>query len=187
MLKFGRISSIDAATGMCKVTFDDDGLVSGWLHAGVPNTKDNKDEFPYAIDEHVYCHMTDGLARGVIGGSIYDKKNAPPIANAVVRGTTYKKSGSFSKVNTETGEAEVTLEKITFNGGNNGGILKSEEVKGSDDALVDAVNALKQVFTSWVPVANDGGAALKTAVSTWAGQQLAKKAKATYEDSKILH
>jgi hypothetical protein len=32
-----------------------------------------------------------------------------------------------------------------------------------------AINDLKSVFSGWVPVPNDGGAALKTAITTWAG------------------
>lgn len=37
----------------------------------------------------------------------------------------------------------------------------------NDDALLDATKDLATAISSWVPVANDGGAALKTALASW--------------------
>lgn len=34
------------------------------------------------------------------------------------------------------------------------------------------LNKIKQAFTSWVPKPQDGGSALKTAASSWAGSKL---------------
>lgn len=64
---------------------------------------------------------------------------------------------------------------------NNGNI----EILGSDDNLIkyaqtaatikeiqDDIKALKQAFTTWVPVAYDGGAALKAATGSWFSQPL---------------
>jgi hypothetical protein len=42
-------------------------------------------------------------------------------------------------------------------------------LRSAVDTLTTDVNALKTVFTGWVPVPMDGGAALKTAATAWAG------------------
>jgi hypothetical protein len=49
------------------------------------------------------------------------------------------------------------------------------------DEIKNDIGTLKQVFTNWVPVANDGGAALKTGSGAWAGTAFTKN----IEDAKI--
>jgi hypothetical protein len=51
--------------------------------------------------------------------------------------------------------------------GANGGVPLAGAVKDSINSLKDDINTLKDVFKNWVPVANDGGAALKAASSSW--------------------
>lgn len=47
------------------------------------------------------------------------------------------------------------------------------QLKSDHDDLVQDINAIKTVFASgWVVAPNDGGAALKAAAATWAGQAL---------------
>ena len=48
------------------------------------------------------------------------------------------------------------------------------KTKESIDEIKDDINALKQVFSAWVTVPSDGGAALKAGAATWFGQQLTK-------------
>lgn len=52
--------------------------------------------------------------------------------------------------------------------------VKFNELKEAFDELQDDVNTLKQNFTSWTPVANDGGAALKAATAAWFAATLVK-------------
>ncbi len=44
------------------------------------------------------------------------------------------------------------------------------------DALVNDINTLKTVFTTWIPVPNDGGALLKTTATTWLGAPVSSPA-----------
>ncbi len=46
-------------------------------------------------------------------------------------------------------------------------LAKTTETKANDDALKADLDALRNVFSTWVPVATDGGAALKAAIASW--------------------
>lgn len=83
--------------------------------------------------------------------------------------------------------AELTDGKITVNGGTLGGLVISGNTADKLNALEDDINRLKQILTAWVPVPQDGGTALKGAVSSWAGQQLTPTAPADLENDKITH
>ena len=79
------------------------------------------------------------------------------------------------------------IESIVINGGGLGGLINIEQLTGKLNAIEDDINSLKTAMDSWTPVAQDGGAALKTAISSWAGQQLTRSDKSDYEDEKIKH
>lgn len=54
---------------------------------------------------------------------------------------------------------------LTFNGDSNGGIVIATELKTQIDKNTLILQKMQEVFASWTPVANDGGAALKALVS----------------------
>lgn len=68
---------------------------------------------------------------------------------------------------------EITDEGISLNGGNLGGLVKVTELTQRLNAIERDLNALKTAFSSWAPVAQDGGAALKAATGSWYSQTLA--------------
>lgn len=92
-------------------------------------------------------------------------------------------------INAETVElVAVSSGKIEFNGGENGGLVKSEAVAEKIAALEKEINGLKNILSSWTPVPQDGGAALKAAVTAWAGQAVSPVSKKNdFENSKITH
>lgn len=75
---------------------------------------------------------------------------------------------------------------ITFNGGNNNGMVLIAPLIDKLNALEDDINSLKQVFSGWSPVSQDGGAAFKAAAATWYGQQLQSTQQKDLENEKIL-
>lgn len=79
------------------------------------------------------------------------------------------------------------IDKIIFKGGDLGGLVKVVSLTDRLNKIEQDNNDLKQVFSSWVPVPNDGGAALKTAAATWAGSTLSKTQQADIENKKITH
>ena len=81
--------------------------------------------------------------------------------------------------------AELTKDGIVFNGGDLGGLVKIEDLTKQINAIEKDINALKNVFTVWKPLPQDGGAALQTAAGTWAGQKLTLTKRGDYENEKV--
>jgi hypothetical protein len=77
------------------------------------------------------------------------------------------------------------VEEIRLMGGQMGGLVKVEELVKKLNAVEKDLNNLKQVFKGWVPVSQDGGAALKTAAATWATRQLTETQKSDIENEKV--
>lgn len=57
--------------------------------------------------------------------------------------------------------------KLSLNGEQFGGVVKAKELKIQIDKNTQAISSLQQILNSWVPVSNDGGAALKSLVSSF--------------------
>lgn len=80
------------------------------------------------------------------------------------------------------------IDSIVINGGELGGLINIGQLTEKLNAIEDDINSLKTAMdTSWVVAPQDGGAALKAAISTWAGQQLTRSERGDYEDEKIKH
>ena len=77
------------------------------------------------------------------------------------------------------------VEEIRIMGGNLGGMVKVEELVKKLNAVEKDLNNLKQVFSTWTPVTQDGGAALRLAAATWYGQQLTETQKSDIENEKV--
>lgn len=87
----------------------------------------------------------------------------------------------------DAGTASIVVNEdgIVMNGGSLGGMVKVEDITKRLNLIEDDVNNLKKAFQSWTPVPQDGGAALKGGVSSWAGKQLVKSKRGDYENEKV--
>lgn len=74
---------------------------------------------------------------------------------------------------------------IQMNDGSLGGLPVSEKVMERLNKLEQDNNTLKTALQGWAPVANDGGAALKTATAAWYGAQLTETVVTDIENKKI--
>lgn len=92
------------------------------------------------------------------------------------------------QVYVQVGESsvQITSDAITFNGGENKGLVLAENLCDRLNTIEDDINSLKQAFSSWSPVAQDGGASLYKLTTTWAGQTLQKTAVGDIENEKII-
>lgn len=77
MIKFGKISEVDAPKGRVRVKFDEDDIVSGWLPYLVPKSLNDKYFFIFDVNEHVACQMDENCENGVVMGAIYSASTAP--------------------------------------------------------------------------------------------------------------
>lgn len=87
----------------------------------------------------------------------------------------------------EVEKISITADSIELNGGDNGGLVKIEALTDKINNIEKDINKLKQAFTTWVPVPQDGGASLKGGVASWAAQQLVQTQVSDLEDDKITH
>lgn len=89
----------------------------------------------------------------------------------------------YTKVEKITG----AFDSIEINGGNNGGLVNIQDLTDKLNNLERDINKLKQALLTWTPVPQDGGAALKAGVSSWAAQLLVQTKVSDMEDTKIKH
>lgn len=87
----------------------------------------------------------------------------------------------------EVEKISLTADSIQLNGGDNGGLVKIEALTDKINNIEKDINKLKQAFTTWVPVPQDGGSSLKSGVASWAAQQLVQTQVSDLEDDKITH
>jgi hypothetical protein len=101
--------------------------------------------------------------------------------------TTITADGQKITVKVGSSSAELTNGLIKFNDGNNAGLMISQKTAEKFNALENEINMLKAVFAGWVTVPQDGGAALKVAVTAWAAQQITSTTAKELENDKMTH
>lgn len=82
---------------------------------------------------------------------------------------------------------DVLPSVIKLNGDQEEGLVKVKDLKTKLNNVEGELNDLKTILTTWVPVANDGGAALKALVTTWASQPIVPTQQADIENPKVKH
>lgn len=89
----------------------------------------------------------------------------------------------------DVGDISARLDKnaVTFNGGKLGGLVRVEDLTKRLNIIENDINSLKTVVAGWVPVSQDGGAALKKDITTWALEQLTPTTRNDYENKKVKH
>lgn len=87
----------------------------------------------------------------------------------------------------EKGASSILLEDdlISINGANLGGLVKIESLISKLNTIEQDINNLKTTFSTWTPIPNDGGAALKASISSWASSQISLSAKSDLENEKV--
>lgn len=82
---------------------------------------------------------------------------------------------------------KMTDGETIFNDGSNGGLIIVNDLVSKINDIENDINSLKQAFFTWVPAPQDGGAALKTAAGSWAGQQFVNTQAADIENTEVKH
>lgn len=91
------------------------------------------------------------------------------------------------RIDVEGISARLDKNAVTFNGGNLGGLVSVEDLTKRLNIIENDINKLKTAVAAWTPVPQDGGGALKTAVSSWVGAQLTPTKRDDYENKKVKH
>jgi hypothetical protein len=158
VIKFGEIIAVNLQDATARARIFSEGIETNWLPVLQISTKRFK---WFAIPEagEVVALLVNEDYEGVILGAIYDSQNLP---------------------------IENTSASLLIGGNADGGLLKAERFLLEFEKLKELVEAMKSGLDVWTPVPMDGGAALKTAMSS----QLAGKTTGDYSNlinDKIKH
>lgn len=145
------------------------------------------------IDTETLLYSGVGLIPETADGFVL----VPSIDSTVImarfeNGETYIiKCSDIQKINCYISAAhKFTFDTSGFiwNGGSLGGMVKVIDLTAKINALENKLNAvLTAIGTTWVPVANDGGAALKALFIPPLSTLLTVTSQASIEDAKIKH
>ena len=119
MIRFGRVTDIDAEKARVRVTFEEDNVVSDWLPVMVQGSKDDKYFHIFDKNEAVTCLMDTHADTGVVIGAHYsakDKTNSGTSGEDVAGvqfkdGTTVKYDRSGHRMEVKMGALEFNLDK----------------------------------------------------------------------------
>ncbi|MCM1380115.1 MAG: hypothetical protein NC044_08575 [Prevotella sp.] len=89
------------------------------------------------------------------------------------------------RLKTANMSADFNADNIILNGGDLNGLVKIDDLTDRLNIIEKDINDLKTALSKWVPVPQDGGAALKTEVTDWAGAPLTETKRSDYENKKI--
>ncbi len=151
------------------------------------------------------CKPTDGSAdfldvrlRSVVDGSSNGFVVIPKDKSLVLVGLVgndnaeafVMATSDIEKVILKT-DGGITMEwlkdRVNINGDQYGGLVKGAAVTNKLNDLEGELNNLKRLITSWTPVTQDGGSALKIALSTWASQAMTTTKRSDLENDKVKH
>lgn len=133
--------------------------------------------------------LTDVRLRAVVNGENSKILITPKTDSHVL---VVDMSGDLSQL-AVVGYSEVekieinATDKIIFNGGNNDGLVKIKELTNKLNNIEKDINNMKTAIAGWIPVPQDGGAALKTSLSDWFSSFLQITQKEDMEDTNITH
>lgn len=106
-MKFGIVS--DIKPGFAKVSFAEDGIVSGWLHVCVRKSLTDKDSWTLEVNEHVVCMVDDNCEIGVVLSAIYNDVDQPAsVVGAGIFNKTFS-DGTAITYNKNTHELKASV------------------------------------------------------------------------------
>lgn len=93
----------------------------------------------------------------------------------------------FVSLTSEVEKILIDTDLVEYNGGDNGGLVNIEDLVTEMNKAQNDLNSLKTAISGWIPVANDGGAALKVALGSFFGTQLVLTTRKAMEDENVTH
>ena len=106
-------------------------------------------------------------------------------AEVVIGDTSAVMDADGWRIKTANMSANINADNIIFNGGKLNGLVKIDDLTKRLNTIENEINKLKGIMAGWVPVAQDGGAALKTAAADWSADTLLLTKRSDYENEKI--
>ncbi len=79
----------------------------------------------------------------------------------------------------------INKDGIVLNGGLLGGLVEIAELTKHLNNIENDINSLKALLSGWTPVAEDGGAALKTSITSWCSNTIKLTNQSDYENKNV--
>lgn len=168
-VRIGKAVNIDKDKCLCDVDLGNDAILYGVKLKSVEGDKDKGLVIIPREDTMVCAAMLEGVE---------------------ANWTIVQHSEIESWQITTDGGAVVTVSddgKVYLNGKDHEGLVKVSALVDKLNAIIDDVNNLKLAFSTWVPVVQDGGAALKSATGSWFGQRIDPAQKSDIENQNVQH
>lgn len=136
------------------------------------------------VGSYVAVAMLSGYAAGVVVLT----EDVESIEVNINDGTKLTIAEDGISLNVKDGiTLDINDRAAVFNGGDLGGLINIADLTDHLNTIEKDINDLKKVFSTWVVAAQDGGAALKSSVASWAGTQLTLTKRSDYEDKTVKH
>ena len=110
-----------------------------------------------------------------------------PKEGSFIAVTFFDKRTGFVSLTSEIEKILIDTDLVQFNGGSNGGLININDLVTQMNKAQNDLNALKSALSGWIPVPNDGGAALKVALANFIAATLTPTLATDMEDDKITH
>jgi len=111
-----------------------------------------------------------------------------PVIGSVVIVTFLNKLTGYVSLFSEVDKITLDTEnEITIDGGQNGGLVKVNDLLNKLNTVENDINNLKTLLSAWVPVPADGGASLKAVLGPYFGQTITPTVLVDIENDKIKH
>lgn len=117
-IRIGKVSSVDYAAGMARVTYrDKDDSVTGNL--AVANFNDEY-RMPEPGQEVIVAHLSNGSSRAFMLGTVWNQKNIPPEGGREVyrKDLSREKGAAYVRYSDDTGEYLIKAANVHVNGVN---------------------------------------------------------------------
>ena len=132
------------------------------------------------VDGHTEYDLTCKLMATIDDGILII-----PILNSTVKVIFSQNVEPFVVQFSEIEKIIIDTKTLTqFNDGSFGGIVKVKELTDKINTLEKDLNKLKQIFTTWTPLAET---VLKTSITAWSGQQITTTKADDLQNKKITH
>jgi len=110
-----------------------------------------------------------------------------PKKNSIIGVTFLNRTAGFVSLTSTLEKILIDTDLTQFNGGDNGGLINIDDLITKQNIIEKDLNTVKAAISSWIPVPNDGGAALKVALTSWFSDILTLTVKQDLEDTKVTH
>ncbi len=108
-----------------------------------------------------------------------------PKLNSAVIVTFINQNAGFISLVSEIDKILINCDSVIFNDGDNGGLINIQKLITQIDKNTAVIKEIQKAFNGWVPVPNDGGAALKGVSTPFTNLDTADLS--DIEDTKIKH